>query len=75
MEPSHNEIRKAISKVLPPGTKFKVKLVDFTDTMRDKRFVIESDSWGITKGQEGRELFRKAKEAVLHFDPPIIVMF
>ena len=53
-----SELRKAI-KAQFPDLEFKVKTVDFTDLARDSKVFVESNAWGMTKGN--RELYQAVK--------------
>lgn len=53
-----SELRKAI-KAQFPDLQFKVRTVDFTDLARDSKVFVESNEWGMTKGNN--ELYQAVK--------------
>jgi len=59
------QIRKAI-KAQFPNLKFKVRTVDFTDLARDSKIFIESDAWGMIKGNN--ELYEQVKAIAKQYD-------
>ena len=53
-----SELRKAI-KAQFPDLDFKVKTIDFTDLARDSKVFVESNAWGMTKGNS--DLYKAVK--------------
>lgn len=53
-----SELRKAI-KAQFPNLQFKIRTVDFTDLARDSKVFVESNEWGMTKGNN--ELYQAVK--------------
>lgn len=55
---TQTDIRRAI-KAQFPDLQFKVKTVDFTDLARESKIFVESNAWGMTKGNQ--ELYQAVK--------------
>ena len=59
-----HQLRRAIKDKFP-NLKFKVRTVDFTDLARDSKVFVESDAWGMTKGNS--ELYHQVEEIAKQF--------
>jgi len=59
-----NQLRKAIKEKFP-DLKFKVRTIDFADLARDSKVFVESDAWGMTKGNG--ELYHQVEEIAKKF--------
>ena len=53
-----SELRKDI-KAKHPDLQFKIRTIDFTDLARDSKVFVESNAWGMTKGNQ--ELYQSVK--------------
>jgi len=60
-----SQLRKAIKNQFP-DLKFKVRTVSFADLARDSKIFVESDAWGMTKGNS--ELYHQVEKIAKEFD-------